>query len=249
MKRISMVLIFLLVVLSLMPTHFVLAGNGITEAPNQKPCTGSWQFPMLYVGGKDQTVFAQAEYKFDENCRPYLANKVELNYLPDSILHPSQQPVGSTTVQAETVFPVNFPDKFNDGENSILTVNTCHLNTLERDIIHLNMIAVQTDQPYSWNNITVTLSGGSTTSARYYNWWYQGSGPHMTNGYTSSQVAWAKGDSSYYCMGGPFCGGTPAYNITLYNNMVVDYQGGCGGYGTYSGTIVPAGSVVYSVWK
>lgn len=98
-----MVLIVLLVVLSLMPTPFVLAGNGIAQSSNQKPCTGSWQFPMLYVGGKAQTVFAQAEYKFDENCRPYLANKIELNYVPDSILHPSQQPVGSVTVQAGSV--------------------------------------------------------------------------------------------------------------------------------------------------
>ena len=111
------------------------------------------------------------------------------------------------------------------------------------------MIAVQQDQTYSWNGSTVTLSNGSTTATLYFSWWHISSGPSNSAGYITSQVAYSNGWARFYCDGGIFCSGGPAYYITLYAYMTVDYQGGCGGYGTYSGTVVPLGRVLYQVWK
>jgi len=239
-------LTLLLFGLILFPGTPVIASGRLDPLQNgQKVCTGTWEFPLLYVGGKDGVVFAEAAYEFDENCNPVLVSETRLTSVPTWVTNPSQQPVDIKTVETIEV-PTS---KVNSESDSILTVDTCHIRTFEEDVIYLDMIAIQTDQTYSWDNIRVTLSGGSTTATTYYSWWYRSSGPHATKGYRSSQVAWAKGDASFYCKGGPFCGSQPSYNITLYNDMTVDYQGGCGGYGTYSGSVVPGGRVRYRVWK
>lgn len=233
-------------------TPAIASGRLDPRKNDQKVCTGTWKFPPLYVGGKDGVVFAEAAYEFDENCNPVLVSETRLTSVPTWVTNPSQQPVDEKTVEAVEVPASDQPNTQNNDlgvGDSILTVDTCQLRTFEEDVIYLDMIAIQTDQTYSWDNVKVTLSGGSTTATTYYPWWYRSSGPHATKGYTSSQVAWARGDASFYCQGGPFCGGQPSYNITLYNDMTVDYQGGCGGYGTYSGSVVPAGRVRYRVWK
>lgn len=111
------------------------------------------------------------------------------------------------------------------------------------------MIAVQVDQTYSWNGSTVALSNGSTTATTYFWWWYINSGPSGRAGYHNSRVAYSNGEAGFYCNGGPFCTGGPFYHITLYDYMTVDYQGGCGGYGACSGSVVPFGRVLYNVWK
>lgn len=99
MKRIFVILTVLLVAFSLVTYSRVTASNGTNQlSNNQKSCTGTWKFPMLYVGGKDGVVFAQAIYDFDDNCQPVLVNETRLPYVPDSVTHPSQQPIGSITV-------------------------------------------------------------------------------------------------------------------------------------------------------
>lgn len=205
-------------------------------------CTGSWTFPPLYVGGKDGAVFAQAAYEFDKNCQPVLVDQIRLNYVPESVLTEEQKPYEVKTV------PIVPPPAPKNG-NSITAVDTCHLKTWEEDFPGKDMIAVQVDQTYSWNGSTVTLSNGSVSAITYFSWWYINSGPSGTAGYINSQVAYSNGQAGFYCNGGPFCGGGPAYFITLYDYVTVDYQGGCGGYGTYSGTVVPLGRVLYNVWK
>lgn len=206
-------------------------------------CTGTWAFPPLYVGGADGAVFAQAAYEFDENCNPVLVGQVRLNYVPTPVVDQEQEPFETKTV------PIIPPPPPDEGGFGIDAVDTCHLRTWEEDAPGFDMIAVQVDQTYSWNGSTVTLSNGSTSATTYFSWWYISSGPSGTAGYHSSQVAWSNGQASFYCNGGPFCGGGPSYHITLYDYMTVDYLGGCGGYGTYSGTVVPAGRVLYNVWK
>ena len=111
------------------------------------------------------------------------------------------------------------------------------------------MISVLQDQTYSWNGSTVTLSNGSTTATMYISWWHLNSGPSNSAGYNSPQVAYSNGQAGFYCDGGIFCSGGPNYFITLKAYMTVDYQGDCGGFGTYSGTVVPLGRVLYNVWK
>lgn len=208
----------------------------------QPACTGSQAFPALYVGGKDGVVFASATYEFDENCVPVLIEETRLNHLPQSVIHPEQEPFETKTV---SILPPDPPQP----SISPTAVNTCHIKTFEEDIVGLDMIAVQNDQNYSWNGTTLTLSSGSVSATRYFSWWYISSGPSGSAGYHSSSVAWATGNATFYCNGGPFCGGGPMYTITLRNNMTMDASGGCGGYGSYSGTIVPGGRVQYSVWR
>lgn len=207
-------------------------------------CTGVWEFPPLYVGGKDGVVFAQAAYEFDKNCQPILTSQIRLDYVPASVLEPEQKPVEVKTA------PI-IPDRafLKEEVYAPTTVNTCHLQTWEEDAPGLDMIAVQVDQTYSWNGSTVTLSNGSVSAFTYFSWWHINSGPSGNAGYQNSQVAYSNGQAGFYCNGGPFCGGGPAYYITLYDYMTVDYQGGCGGYGVYSGTVVPLGRVLYNVWK
>jgi len=206
-------------------------------------CTGSWVFPPLYVGGYDGVVFAQAAYEFDENCKPVLVNQARLHYVPDWIFQEEQE---SLEIKTVPIIPSPPPK---EGGFGIEAVDTCHLRTWEEYAPGLDMIAVQVDQTYSWNGSTVTLSNGSVSATTYFSWWHISNGPSGAAGYHSSQVAYSNGQASFYCNGAPFCGGGPAYHITLYDYMTVDYQGGCGGYGTYSGTVVPLGRVLYRVWK
>ena len=229
--------------LVIIPSVVRAGATGMDDDPNDG-CTGSWAFPPLYVGGENGAVFAQAAYEFDENCEPVLVEQIRLNYVP-AFVEGEQEPVETRTVP---IIPPADPDE-KDGDLGIDAVDTCHLRTWEEDVIGLDMIAVQVDQTYSWNGRTVTLSSGSVTATTYFYWWYISSGPSGSSGYYSSQVAYANGQASFYCNGGPFCGGGPAYHITLYDYMTVDYQGGCGGYGVYSGTFVPFGRVLYNVWK
>lgn len=235
-------LVFLsLTLLLINPTRAQADTPIATDADASDGCTGIWTFPPLYVGGADGVVFAQATYEFDENCKPILVNQVRLNYVPP--LDEEQEPFETKTVP---IIPPPPPDK---GGAGVDAVDTCHLRTWEEDAPGFDMIAVQQDQTYSWNGSTVTLSNGSTSATTYFSWWHLSSGPSGTAGYHSSQVAWSNGQASFYCNGGPFCGGGPSYHITLYDYMTVDDMGGCGGYGTYSGTVVPAGRVRYNVWK
>jgi len=225
----------------------VLADSALqTDTDPSDGCTGTWTFPPLYVGGDDGVVFAQAAYEFDENCQPVLDDQVRLTYVPESVHAKRQKPFAIQTVPIAPPLP---PNKDALDARGTEAVNTCHLQTWEEDAPGLDMVAVQIDQTYSWNGSTVTLSNGSISAMEYYSWWYLSSGPSGSAGYHSSQVAYSNGQASFYCNGGPFCGGGPAYNITLYDYMTVDYQGGCGGYGTYSGTVVPFGRVLYNTWK
>lgn len=237
----TFLLVCALVLLSLMvfSVQAATADNGDGE---QAGCTGDWVFPTLYVGGKDNVVYASATYEFDENCNPVLVNETRLNYLPQWLIQPDQEPVEIKTV------PISPPAPPKESL-SPTAVNTCHIKTFEEDVVGLDMIAVQNDQTYSWNGTTITLSSGSVSAIRYFSWWYTSSGPSGSSGYHSSSVAWAKGNATFYCNGGPFCGGGPMYYITLRNDITMDASGGCGGYGTYSGTIVPGGRVQYSVWR
>jgi hypothetical protein len=205
-------------------------------------CKGSWTFPPLYVGGDDGAVFAQAVYEFDKNCKPVLVSQVRLSYVPDSVLK-GQKPV---EIKTASIIPPSPPKGDGFGIDS---VDTCHLRTWEEDAPGLDMIAVQIDQSYSWNGSTVTLSNGTVSASTYFSWWHISSGPYGVAGYRTPQVAYSNGWASFYCNGGPFCSGGSSYYITLYDYMTVDSQGGCGGYGTYSGTVVPYGRVRYSVWK
>lgn len=217
------------------------AAVNLDDDPNDG-CTGSWVFPPLYVGGEDSAVFAQAAYEFDENCEPALVDQIRLDYVPTTS-NGEQKPFQTKTI---LIIPPSRPDP---QESGFEAVDTCHLRTWEEDVAGFDMIAVQVDQTYSWNGSTVTLSYGSVSATTYLSWWYISNGPYGAAGYISSQVAYSNGRAGFYCNGGPFCGGGPAYQITLYDYMTVDYQGGCGGYGVYSGTVVPAGRVLYSVWK
>lgn len=210
---------------------------------NQEACTGTWSFPPMYVGGEDGIVYAERAYEFDENCNPFLVEEIRLDYLPASVIQSEQVPVEVKTIE---IVPPPPPNK---NDNSLLAVNTCHVKTWEEDVIGIDMIAVQNNQNYSWNGSTVTLSSGTVSATTYFSWWYLNSGPTGSAGYNSSTVAWAKGNAGFYCNGGPFCGGGPMYHITLYNDMTVDAWGGCGGHGTYSGTVVPGGRVRDSAWK
>ena len=244
LKNLTHILVFLsLILLSISPPSAKAATLSGSDTDSSDGCTGSWTFPPLSVGGEDGVVFAQAAYEFDENCNPVLANQIRLNYVPDSVLHPEQKPF-----ETKTVPNIPPPPPYKGGA-SIEAVDTCHLRTWEEDAPGLDMIAVLVDQTYSWNGSTVTLSNGSTTATTYFSWWHLDSGPTGTAGYHSSQVAWSNGEASFYCDGAPFCSGGRAYDITLYDYMTVDYQGGCGGYGTYSGTVVPLGRVLYNVWQ
>jgi len=214
-----------------------------TDTDSSDGCSGSWTFPPLYVGGADGAVFAQAAYEFDKNCQPILVSHVRLDYVPESVSQPERPPYRTETV------PIVPPPPPHEEGPGIEAVDTCHLRTWEEDAPGLDMIAVQVDQTYSWNGSTVTLSNGSTAATTYFSWWYINGSPYGWAGYNSSQVAYSNGRASFYCNGGLFCGGGPSYHITLYSYMTVDYQGGCGGYGTYSGTVVPFGRVLYNVWK
>lgn len=240
MKRLNVVLLVVTFFGSLtLSSQIVSAGAGAPE----EGCTGTWAFPPMYVGGEDGVVFASRAYEFDENCKPVLVEEIRLDYIPEWIERPEREPV---EVKTATRTP---PPPPTESGSSPEAVNTCHVKTWEEDAPGIDMIAVQDDQNYSWNGSTVTLGQGSTSAATYLSWWYVSSGPTGTGGYYSSQTAWANGQASFYCDGGPFCGGGPAYHITLKTYMTVDYLGGCGGYGTYSGTVVPFGRVLDSVWK
>jgi hypothetical protein len=230
---------------------FLLTTNGIALANSsdhsQVECTVSGATPFMYVGGDDGIVYASATIKFDDQCNPILVNQVRLTYLPIWAIEPQQQPVNIETVERK--IEQSKPSIEETGETTILAVNTCNMRTWEQDVVGVKMIEVLDNQNYSWDNISVTLGQGSTSALTFFSWWHVNSGPHSSGGYHSSQVAWANGSASFHCDGGPFYGGGPAYHITLNNYLTMDYQGGCGGYGTYSGTLVPGGSVNYSVWR
>ncbi len=215
-----------------------------------KVCTGTWSFPPIYVGGPDGVVYAENAYGFDENCQPVLIESIRLKYLPEWVIHPAPH-LDSITVKQTVPPPPPSPDTKDISflDNSLLNVNTCHVKTWEHDVLYLEMMGVQDDLTYSWNNSTVTISLGSVQAYKNFSWWYFNGSPTATSGYNNPQVAWAKGSQEFYCQGGPFCGSTPSYGITLYTNMTIDYQGGCGGYGTYAGSVVPAGQVRYSYWR
>ncbi|GEM_PF-2670538 len=246
-RRFPAIFVILTIILLVISPSMVRAGDTGSDDDPEDGCTGSWVFPPQYVGGDDGVVFAHVSYEFDENCEPVLVEQIRLNYVPALVTDGEQEPFETKTVPIIPPPPSDMDEK--EGGSGIDAVDTCHLRTWEEDVIGLDMIAVQVDQTYSWNGRTVTLSSGSVSAATYYYWWYISSGPSGSSGYYSSRVAYANGQASFYCNGGPFCGGGPAYHITLYDYMTVDYQGGCGGYCTYSGTVVPFGRVSYNYWK
>lgn len=211
-------------------------------------CAVSGALPTLHVGGRDGMVFAQAAYEFDANCVPVLVEYIRLDHVPDWVVFPEQAPVKFKTVPRRIV-PLEGHAMSGFGTYSINAVNTCHAKTWEEDAPGLDMIWVQDDQIYTWNSSTVTLGQGSTSAGTGFSWWYINSGPTGTGGYYSSQQAWAHGQAGFYCNGGPFCGGGPTYYITLKNDTTMDYLGGCSGYGSYTGSVVPGGRVTYNVWK
>jgi hypothetical protein len=233
------VILVLLNVVMLNPT----TTSASSDTRNQQSCTGEWTLPPLYVGGEDGAVYAEAAYEFDENCKPVLASQVRLDYVPASVYESSQRAVDVRTITLP-------PSARNEGiGEAAMAVNTCHLRTYEEDVIGLDMIAVQTDQTYSWNNNTVSLANGATSATTYFSWWFLTSGPTMSNGYHNSQLAWARGSAGFNCNGGPFCQGGPKYAIVLSTDISMDHQGGCGGFGSAAGTVVPGGQVRYSVWR
>lgn len=74
----------------------------------------------------------------------------------------------------------------------------------------------------------------------------------MSHGGNSSHV-WANGSASYVCYNSqpvPFCiGSTPKYPMTFYTWLHMYPNGAASATGTsYSGTVIPAGSVVYQFW-
>ena len=113
-------IIFLFVIMN---TEAAMANTTSIDTDASDGCTGAATFPMLYVGGKDGIVFAQAAYEFDDQCQPVLVEEIRLDYVPDSVNNPEQKPFKTETIP---VIPPTRPIEQGDG---VTSVDTCHLRT------------------------------------------------------------------------------------------------------------------------
>lgn len=83
-----------------MSTEVAIANttDSVIDTDASDGCTGAATFPMLYVGGEDGIVFAQAAYEFDDQCQPVLVEEIRLDYVPDSVNNPGQKPFKTKTI-------------------------------------------------------------------------------------------------------------------------------------------------------
>jgi hypothetical protein len=189
----------------------------------------------------DDKTYVEAEYAFDENCKPVLI-AIRRGHLAE--LKETQAAVTSATSEPQ-VFSLD-----SSSAAASFTTSVCRTETWETDVIYVPVVKVQNETTYNWGGGVLQFWGVLGRSWEYFSWWYRYNGPNK-NGWWDPYPTAAKGkaDASYYCNGGPFCQGGPMYYITLEAWTRVDAWGGCSGWGVYSGTVIPGGHVLYRNWK
>lgn len=241
----------------LLATVLLVAQMGVAAAdsgvppnsptPSKHPehaCAVSFQGITLSVDGNSK--YVEADYTFDENCRPVLVAVRRGDHLPEADKPQNAVESATTTTNADPFSP------FAASTQAAVTAatNVCHTETWETDFAYLRTVQVQNDTTWTWNGSSVTYWSVTATAKQYFTWWYRYNGPNANGGWNPYPTnVWGKADASFYCNGGPFCGGGPMYYITLEAWTNVNKSGNCSGYGVYSGTVIPGGHVLYRNWK
>ncbi len=215
------------------------------DPPPDKPC------PVEFVGPRISAPrggYIEAEYGFDEGCRPVLI-ALRTGSLP--IPKDEQKPIDTDTgdaVYSGSEWLANWPAPL--AALAAATTNVCHTETWETDLVYLRTTQVQNDTRYTWTGSAITSWGVTATKKIYFTWWYISSGPSASYSWNPQPTnLTGKAKASFYCNGGPFCAGGPMYSITMNAYTYVNKSGGCSGSGTYSGTVIPGGHVLYRTWK
>jgi hypothetical protein len=134
------------------------------------------------------------------------------------------------------------------------TTSTAHVRIYELDCCGIPTISLETDHAWSWTSTTASLSGNGNTVADWCcYWWHLTSGPSKSHGAYSSSHVYAHGTASFVCYGSdpvPFClGQSPRYPMTFNTWLQMYNTGAATASGTsYSGTVIPLGSVVFQFW-
>ncbi len=222
------------------------SGNPPPPPAGKSPCSVDFKGIAVSVPAGE---YIQVEYGFDEKCRPVLL-AIKRGSLP--IPDDGQEPVGtqSTNAQGDMVLPRAASALSADSPLLATGTNACHTQTYETDFAGYKTVLTKNDTNYSWNGASITSFNGVGTARVFWSWWFITSGPTFTPTWTTYPTnLQTKASASYICNGGTFCSGGPMYPITLNAYVNVDKNGGCSGFGTYSGTVIPGGYVYYQNWK
>jgi hypothetical protein len=232
---------------------------GIVEADTEYPITQSdresvdgcylrdFEGPILTIEGN--TRYMEVGYEFDENCTAKLISVISLDYIP------REQEVTADTTNTSLVSQLGSETfaLIDVNRLGILATNTCHTRIWETDPFYIPTVETRNETTYTWNGTSVSFWGASGSWHEHFSWWYR-SGSSVQGDwdpYPSNVTTRVTG--SFYCNGGPFCGGGPMYHITLNARVFVNKSGSCSGSGTYSGTVCNLGGlnckVFFSVWK
>ncbi len=250
MRRVLLSLTIVLALGSLtVSTALAKSGNPPNPPPfptDKSPCAVDFQGITVSAPVGE---YVQVDYAFDEKCHPRLV-AIKRGSLP--IPDDNQDPIGAqnTNTQGDMVLP-RTASPLGAGFPLLATgTNSCHTQTYETDFAFIKTVETENDTTYTWNGISITSWYGSAAAYPFFYWWYITSGPTFTATWTVYPTnLQTKGVASYICNGGSFCPNGPMYPITLNAYVNVDKNGGCSGNGTYSGTVIPGGHVLYYNWK
>ena len=216
------------------------------DPPPEKPCPVDFVTPRRSAA---RGMYIEVDYGFDENCRPVL---IAVRTAPLPVPEDEQQPVSTDTDQDTSEGRLaGRPAPL--AALAAATTNVCHTETWETDFAYIRTTQVQNDTSYTWNGSAITSWGVTATKKLYFTWWYVSSGPSASftlfpsTGPITNITGKAK--ASFYCNGGPFCANGPMYAITMNAYTYVNKSGGCSSNGTYSGTVIPGGHVLFRNWK
>lgn len=196
--------------------------------------------------------YVRAEFVMGEDCR----------LIPSEVVRSSAIPAG---VLKRILARAASPDQDATGESSLKMAGTvsgsmnsssynCQVEVWEEDVVSVHMITA-TDS-VNWDT-----EGGKILEARAHwnafpnlDWWFKdgkldGGIRFVAEPYTATTWVTQK----FYCNeAGPIsryvCNG-PSYRIALHGSLLIDGGGKCSGQAKYSGTIVPAGRVLFEVTR
>lgn len=248
-RLIQFVGVITLLVSVVLPVQPVLAAG--KRPPTQVACRiKNFTLPEVNLGRDNtNTKFVEIIFTVNEHCQMVETSRRALDYIPPDALQNKPEFSQSVTASSTTS---------SDQETAAVitaTTNTAHVKIYQLDCCGIHTIELQTDHAWTWTSTTASLSGnGLTTASWCCYWWHLTAGPTMSHGTYSSSHVYAKGSASYVCYNSgpsPFCvGPTPKYPMTFYTWLHMYNNGVANASGTsYSGTVIPFGSVVYQFWK
>lgn len=209
-----------------------------SEKP-KKVCKVSFSAPLLATTGEER--YAEATFELTENCE-FRALSINRSARPPALITAQTRPALETTAAEAAARKA----KGAKPGVSAQAGNSCTVRAWQEDVVYLDMIGLTNTTTWGARDGGVDGSYTSIRAYRYFDWW-KSTKPRVSPGQNGGSYNHTSGLASFICEGGPFCSAGPNYAINIEGHLNVYASGGCEGWGSYSGGLVPGGKFKYAV--